>query len=298
MVRRLAVAATIAAGMLASAAIAQTPGDDAPPVLPTGASAGFVPPPQDAGGYVTPNRDLSVEETMWHVRTALNVAALGCRGVESAELVDGYNALLDYDRGVLATAADGVVARYKARFGVAWQERHDDAMTRLYNYWATPPAQRAFCAAAREVMRDAAATPADRFSAFATAALARLEAPILAFFAAYDRYRVAQRDWSARHMPIAAATTPAGTVVAEAATPVVDGAALAQVAAPIAPAMAAAIEVPPPGSSAAATMFAVATPAVGSVTVEDAIMPASAMHATGPTLIAAVSASRIGPGAP
>jgi len=90
------------------------PAEDAEPALPAGAAAAFEPPATDgAGGYLTPNRGLSGEETTWHLRVALNVAALGCRGA----LVDGYNALLTAHKATLAATAEAVTMRYKARFG-------------------------------------------------------------------------------------------------------------------------------------------------------------------------------------
>ncbi len=170
--------------------------DDAEPALPKGGSPGFEPPaPDGAGGYLTPNRGLSGEETTWHLRVALNVAALGCRGA----LVDGYNALLTAHKAALAATADAVTMRYKARFGQGWQAQHDDAMTRLYNFWALPPAQGAFCAAAQAVLAEAATLAPDALPGFAATALPRIEAPLVAFFADYDRWRTAHAGWAARH---------------------------------------------------------------------------------------------------
>ncbi len=170
--------------------------DDAEPALPKGGSPGFEPPaPDGAGGYLTPNRGLSGEETTWHLRVALNVAALGCRGA----LVDGYNALLTAHKTALAATADAVTMRYKARFGQGWQAQHDDAMTRLYNFWALPPAQGAFCAAAQAVLAEAATLAPDTLPGFAATALPRIEAPLVAFFADYDRWRTAHAGWAARH---------------------------------------------------------------------------------------------------
>ena len=170
--------------------------EDAEPAMPRGAAPGFEPPAADGvGGYLTPNRGLSGEETTWHLRVALNVAALGCRGA----LVDGYNALLIAHKAALAATADAVTMRYKARFGQGWQAQHDDAMTRLYNFWALPPAQGAFCAAAQAVLAEVATLAPDALPGFAIIALPRIEAPLVAFFADYDRWRTAHAGWAARH---------------------------------------------------------------------------------------------------
>ncbi|MBJ6123067.1 hypothetical protein [Sphingomonas mollis] len=188
--------------------------DDAAPMLPAGASPNFEPPVADgAGGYLTPNRGLSAEETTWHLRVALNVAALGCRGAAADQLIDGYNALLTMHKATLATITDAVAQRYKARFGANWQAYQDDAMTRLYNFWALPPAKEAFCAAALGVIRDLGAIAPDALPAFAATALPRLEAPMLAFFVEFDRYRIARTAWQARH-------APASVMIAAQAAPV------------------------------------------------------------------------------
>lgn len=120
---------------------------------------------------------LTSAETVWHMRAALNVAALGCRGPEEAATVAGYNALLAAERAALAEAAEGAAARYRSRFGAAWQARFDDDMTRLYNFWAQPRAHDGFCAVAQGVLRDAAVVEPADFGAFAAAALPRLEQP-------------------------------------------------------------------------------------------------------------------------
>ncbi|GGB19875.1 hypothetical protein GCM10011380_06780 [Sphingomonas metalli] len=240
---RAALAATLglAPGAVAAQDTAVVPAEAAPagfvaavvedvePVMPTGASAGFVPPPRDATGFVTPNRNLSPEETTWHVRVALNVAALSCRGAEATEMVTGYNMLLTTDKAMLATTARAMGERYKARYGSAWQARHDDAMTKLYNYWALPPVQARFCGAALAVLREANGLTEAAFPAFAATALPRLEAPMLAFFEEFESYRVAREAWRTRKArAMIAAAVPAGPVVPA----VVPGAAVA-VAGPV-----------------------------------------------------------------
>lgn len=215
MVASLASVPAAAQEMLAPPAAIATPAavlvEEAEPELPKGAAPGFEPPAADgAGGYLTPNRGLSGEETTWHLRVALNVAALGCRGA----LVDGYNALLTAHKATLAATAEAVTMRYKARFGQGWQAQQDDAMTRLYNFWALPPAQERFCAAASGVLAEVATLAPDALPGFAAAALPRIEAPLLAFFADYDRWRTAHAGWAARHTRVAPAAAPMVAVAA------------------------------------------------------------------------------------
>ena len=185
---------------------------DVEPRVPEGFARSFALPARDAGGaYRTPNRDLSPAEVTWHVRVALNVAALGCRDQAPA-----YNAMLVTEKEPLAQADTGAQAAERARGG-----DHDAAMTKLYNFWAQPPAQGGFCAAAGEVLREAVnVEPAD-FPAFAATALPRLEAPFLAAFARFDGYRAELAQWTARHAPAlaaASAPTPAPVLLASADT--------------------------------------------------------------------------------
>lgn len=187
--------------------------DDAPPVLPFGMAASVAAPAQDAAGaYVTPNRDLSPEEVTWHVRVALNVAALGCRQ-QAGETVTAYNALLAADKTVLAAALDGVGTRFRARFGADWQAATDAAMTKLYNFWAQPAAQAGFCREATAALRAAQTVEPADFPAFAAAVLPRLEAPFLASFAAIDDYRARMARWNGAHGSHAVIATVAAVSV-------------------------------------------------------------------------------------
>ncbi|WP_374942921.1 hypothetical protein [Sphingomonas sp.] len=158
------------------------------PPMPAGASPGMAIPAMLADGrYATPNAALSPAATVWHLRAGLNVAALACRADE-ATTVARYNALLAANRTALTTAE----AQYAAEFrgaGGDWRDRYDDAMTRLYNYYATSPAQPAFCAAAAQILADAAAVPATGFAAFAAERLPALDRPFTDFYRAYDAWR-------------------------------------------------------------------------------------------------------------
>ena len=184
--------------------------EEAEPAPPAGVAANYAPPPRDADGrWRTPNRALSPDEATWHLRVALNVAALGCRGPEEARMVSGYNALLAERKDVLAAAGAGVEAAYKARSGETWRGAHDDAMTRLYNFFAQPPAQAGFCAEARAVLAEAATVEPGGFAGWAAASLDRLERPFVTFYDAFEGYRIALAGYRARHAPPTPAADPA-----------------------------------------------------------------------------------------
>ncbi len=189
------------------------------PVPPAGASANqTIPPRAPDGSYRTINSGLSPAATIWHVRSALNVAALGCREQEAA-IVAGYNALLASKKTLLKTAFAQTEAEARKAGGADWRDSHDRDMTKVYNFFAQPPAKAGFCAVATEIAAEAAAVPAQQFQSYADAALVRLEAPFLAFYRDYDRYRVALAAWDAS-APASAGVDPARTGVALSYAPV------------------------------------------------------------------------------
>lgn len=193
---RFGIALSAFAALTSVAAPASAQDWSRAPRPPAGASPNQAIPPLGADGhYATINRGLSTDETSWHVRAALNVAALGCRDASERTTVASYNRLIARHRAVLAAAASGVQAGYRQRFGADWEPIHDRDMTRLYNFFAQPPAQPRFCVAARAVLAEAPSVRAEDFAAFAAAALPRLEAPFTDFYRDYDAYRTAYVAW-------------------------------------------------------------------------------------------------------
>jgi hypothetical protein len=176
---------------VASAPPPPAPAPFAPmPQPPAGAYAGMtIPARLGDGSYPTPNAHLDPASTIWHVRVALNVAALGCRGSAGQAITAGYNAMLTRDKAALARANAGTV---KAEGG---QASYDEAMTQLYNYFAQPSAKAAFCAAAAEVTQQLAA--AGSLEAAAQPALAALDRPFTDFYRSYDLYRTQLAEWQA-----------------------------------------------------------------------------------------------------
>lgn len=190
---------------------------EAPPALPEGATPMQpVPAHHPQGGFVTPNRDLSPEAAVWHVRAALNVAALGCRDAEESATVAGYNRLIRVHRERLGTLDAMVKAQYRSRFGKDWEDAHDQAMTRVYNFFAQVPAHQGFCDAAHQVLRESATVTPEAFPDFARAALPRLEAPFTDFYQRVESWRIAYAAWQQRgSAPVltAALPTPLRTLI-------------------------------------------------------------------------------------
>jgi hypothetical protein len=160
------------------------------PQPPVGTRDGMAVPARLAdGSYATPNHGLSGNAAIWHLRVALNVAALGCRGAEGTAITSGYNAMLSRAKAELAVAGTAAI---KAEGG---QAGYDETMTRLYNYFAQPGAQAAFCTAAATVTTDLATAPA--LGSAAAPALAALDQPFVDLYRSYDAYRTQLAAWQA-----------------------------------------------------------------------------------------------------
>lgn len=196
-------AVILAASLLAGCAtqqVAKAPPEKTPvssrPRAPYGASDNLVTPPLAPDGrYATINHGIGEAETLWHLRAALNVAALGCRGTAEKSIVASYNKFLQRHKKALAAAYAAEKRGYRDRQAVGF----DAHMTRVYNFFAQPPAQAPFCREAAAVSAEAATVPQAGLQAFAQSALPRLEAPFTQFYRAYDDYRRALAAWEARH---------------------------------------------------------------------------------------------------
>lgn len=201
---RGAVALTVMT-LMAGCASRQTPSPPPPtaqvvprPAPPAGAAIGLDLPDSDGnGGYRTINSGIGGDEAMWHLRSALNVAALSCGGT----VADDYNAVLSRHKTALAKAYKVEATEHR---GNAAMDRH---ITQIYNYFAQPPAQGGFCAVATDVTREARAVAPGRFAGFATTALARLETPFTSFYSEYAAYERDLAAWQRGELKAPAART-------------------------------------------------------------------------------------------
>lgn len=201
----LLICLSLTAGCVTRPRPAPTPVAVQPPPAapqPTGHGTLAVPSRLADGSYATPNSALSAAATLWHLRAGLNVAALSCRGPQEAVLTAGYNALLRRDRA----AFDAAYRTLGREHGDA--ARFDAAMTALYNYYALGPARPGLCAAAGEVLTQAAALAPDQLAAFAPGALAQVEAPYQRVFAEQDAFLANRPGPVAAGVQTVAAVTP------------------------------------------------------------------------------------------
>src|SRR3546814_3410842 len=150
--------ALLLGGLLAACASVPPPPPTPEPVRPPpeprppyGAALNLpVPYPGPDVQFATVNSGIGPKETIWHLRAALNVAALACG--DGKAITSAYNRFLADRKRVLKKAW----AAETSRHGRATLDRH---MTLLYNYFAQPPALPGFCrAASAEVIRDRKST--------------------------------------------------------------------------------------------------------------------------------------------
>lgn len=176
-----------------------------PPKPPNGAPAGLsVPQPGADGRYATVNSGIAGSEPLWHVRAALNVAALGCRN--DATIAKSYNQFLSQRKTQLNAAYNDEAKK----LGTAPLDTHS---TRLYNFFAQPDVQSAFCRVAAQEMTQIAAVTSANLQGYAVGAIARLEAPFTSFYDAYNKYSRDLAIWQAKpanRSSLALSSPPAG----------------------------------------------------------------------------------------
>lgn len=224
----------IVAGLLASVAacapkpVAPPPPPPPPPVtivipprpLPPGNAAvtQILPGRGIDGRFVTANSGISGDRAFWQLKIGLNVAAIGCRGIEEATLVSAYNNIIKTHAKVIKSTEKTVITdlgKQNKNNGIAPRDR---LSTQLFNYFAQPPAQRDFCARANEIAQLVSSTPTAQVIAQAPAHLSRLDQPFIDFYEAYAKYQLDAAAWDAKYAPAPAimsapaqpATGPAG----------------------------------------------------------------------------------------
>ena len=235
----------IIVGLLASVA-ACAPKPPPPPPPPPPAPVAIVIPPRPLppgnaaltqilpgrgidGRFVTANSNISGDRAFWQLKIALNVAAIGCRGTEEATLVSAYNNIIKTHAKVIKSTEKTVISDLgKANKTNGIKER-DRLSTQLFNYFAQPPAQRAFCPRANEVAQYVSSTPSAQVIEQSPAQLARLDQPFLDFYEAYAQYQRDVAAWDAKYAPPPAIMTapaapstaygPATPATAPASTP-------------------------------------------------------------------------------
>ena len=209
-VRIIAVAASI--GLLGACATVPEapPPPPPPPSPPVVESIPFRPLPPGGASYVmqipgkdlfgnrlTVNGGLSDDETVWHFRSAWNVAALNCVAARYDPVLAAYSAYISDHARALRQVNDRIDAVYRSaassrRQGIRDREAH---MTSVYNFFALPPARAGFCRAALDISNRALAAPEHDPIEFAKANFDLFQEPFETFFTEYEQYQRASAEW-------------------------------------------------------------------------------------------------------
>lgn len=112
-------------------------------------------------------------EDLWHLRSALNVAALVCAPKSYAQLAPGYNQMLRSHKDLLAAAVQTELDQFKAR-SAKWQAAYDTHMTKLYNVYSLTQQRPVFCETATAIVTEASTSSSDTLKGRATAMLFRI----------------------------------------------------------------------------------------------------------------------------
>jgi len=206
-VHRLSLCLPVGAAMVLTACqpAKRPPAYPPPPVVetvmptpPNGAAADMDLPDKDAQGkFITPNRGMAGQQALWHVRMALNVAALGCRGANDTAVQ--YNRMLHVHKATLTAANNAVDGQYEARWGRDWLLMREKTNTVVYNFFALPPAQTAFCQKAMATVTIINGLTPEALLAYAPKALEELEQPFQDFWEAYADYLRRLEEWRRRY---------------------------------------------------------------------------------------------------
>ncbi|MFZ2997498.1 hypothetical protein [Sphingobium sp.] len=168
------------------------------PVPPMGAVAGMsIPEVGKDGKFLTANRGVTSNTALWHVRMALNVAALSCNGGGDLARLQ-YNRLLHVHQPALREANAAVDRNYAAAYGTTGTAYRERLNTVVYNFFSLPPVTRSFCPVAITVGAKMLAMPSSALLEYAPQALAELEKPFQDFYAAYADYLRRLAEWQSR----------------------------------------------------------------------------------------------------
>ena len=95
------------------------------------------------------------------------VLELYCRNASHLALADNYSEFLKKHRRQLTRTNSTLASQYRAQHGRSYRDAQDAYMTRVYNYFALPPALPAFCDVAHQIGQEIVDVPAGQLHVFA-----------------------------------------------------------------------------------------------------------------------------------
>ncbi|MBB4858479.1 hypothetical protein HNO88_001802 [Novosphingobium chloroacetimidivorans] len=170
------------------------------PQPPMGAPLNMrIPEVADDGTRKTVNTSVSTAQAVWNLRSAYNVAALNCVEPEYAPVLAGYKDFLKIHDKSLDKADADLKKNFNGAFGKSGTRERETYQTQVYNFFSVPPVKSTFCNAAMALATEMASVPAGQLEGYAPQGLAKIEAPFMAFFDAYDQYRADLAAWQAKY---------------------------------------------------------------------------------------------------
>ena len=113
-------------------------------------------------------------EDLWHLRSALNVAALICDPKVHTGLIPAYNKMLTTHKALLTAAVQTELDQFKKVDSRKWQALYDTHMTKLYNQYSLTQQRDKFCIRSAETAARAAEMTDVELSAQATVLVFRV----------------------------------------------------------------------------------------------------------------------------
>ena len=153
-----------------------------------------LPEKDETGAYVTPNSDIGPLETLFHFRSALNVAALSCRAMPGYDLAPKYNSFIKTFAGELRNANIAIERKFARENEGSGARVRDSHMTSLYNHFARPATLGSFCPMAQRDLIAVQDLPKEELQAYAEKSLAEMEMIFQEHFQEIESYQQAFGD--------------------------------------------------------------------------------------------------------
>ncbi|RKF21218.1 hypothetical protein D6851_09945 [Altericroceibacterium spongiae] len=135
----------------------------------------------------------------WNMRSGFNVAALNCNELQYQPILKAYSKMLEDHKKRLSSTNRALDAQYREKYGRSYKSEREDYMTKVYNYFALPPAHKYFCEAALAAANNYLLMEPDDIDSYAATTLVQFEAAFEEFYTDYENYRVAVQSWDARY---------------------------------------------------------------------------------------------------
>ena len=147
----------------------------------------------------TVNARLTPAQTTWNLRSALNVAALNCLDLKHTGILPNYKTFLKTHSRDLSSTNRALARQFRDKHGSGYRDVQDSYMTQVYNYFALPPVQDAYCDMALSISNELVSVQRGELNTFALMALPRIEGVFEDFYRSYEKYRTDLAAWDARY---------------------------------------------------------------------------------------------------